>query len=70
MDTYTRIYEGFRYYLPYVIQAWVYWVLDCAKFILPTWPKKSIRGQLMLITGTGSGMGRASAIEVCFLRIQ
>ncbi|KAI6174627.1 Protein dhs-3 [Aphelenchoides bicaudatus] len=63
MDTYTRILEGFRYYLPFLMQAWVYWILDCLRVILPVWPKKSIKGQLMLITGTGSGMGRASAIE-------
>ncbi|KAI6226270.1 Protein dhs-3 [Aphelenchoides fujianensis] len=62
-DTYARICDGFRYYLPFLVQAATYWVLDILKFLLPTWPRKSINGKLMLITGAGSGMGRASAIE-------
>lgn len=62
-DQYAKIMEGFRWYLPFFMQAMVYWILDCLKFLLPAWPRKSIQGKLMLITGTGSGMGRASAFE-------
>ncbi|KAI6195838.1 hypothetical protein M3Y94_01035900 [Aphelenchoides besseyi] len=62
-DQYARICDGFRYYLPFLVEGFIYWVLDCLKFLLPSWPRKSVRGNLMLITGAGSGMGRASAIE-------
>ncbi|CAD5214641.1 unnamed protein product [Bursaphelenchus xylophilus] len=56
-----RIIEGVQYYTPYLIQMFVYFWIDFFKAISPVWPRKSIKGQLMLITGAGSGMGRESA---------
>ncbi|KAI6171335.1 Epidermal retinol dehydrogenase 2 [Aphelenchoides bicaudatus] len=63
IDTYTKIAESFRFFLPFIVQGWIYWILDCLRVISPVWPKKSIKGKLMLITGTGSGIGRSAAIE-------
>lgn len=63
-DLATKIYEGFYYFLPFLFKGIILWMLDTVKFLSPWWPKKSLRGQLMLITGAGGGIGRASAIKV------
>uniref|UniRef100_A0AC34QR37 Uncharacterized protein n=2 Tax=Panagrolaimus sp. JU765 TaxID=591449 RepID=A0AC34QR37_9BILA len=44
----------------------VYYILEgCVKAMLPSGilPRKDVRGKIMLITGTGSGLGRLSAIK-------
>ncbi|CAD5209312.1 unnamed protein product [Bursaphelenchus okinawaensis] len=56
-----RVIEGIQYYTPFLIQMVVYFWIDFFKAWLPYWPQKQIKGQLMLITGAGSGIGRESA---------